>query len=164
MSDQYETVGQRASYGIGRQMGSQLASQPFDGLDAAAVAAGVTDVLTGKSSALSEDEIHAAFAEIEKQMQQQASQHGQVAAREGEAFLKQNAERDTVTVLESGLQYEILTEADQEVPDDLRELAEEHERIKEREAEARQRFGSGGRGNNFHPGNVFTKWLLAGQY
>jgi len=31
MSD-YTTIEQRASYGVGRQMGDQLAANPFDGL------------------------------------------------------------------------------------------------------------------------------------
>ena len=45
MSDKYTTIEQRASYGVGRQMGEQLVNQPFDGLDKEAVITGVTEAL-----------------------------------------------------------------------------------------------------------------------
>ena len=48
MSDKYSTIELRVSYGVGRQMGEQLASNPFDGVDANAVAAGGIDALSGK--------------------------------------------------------------------------------------------------------------------
>jgi len=35
---EYKTVEQRVSYGIGRQMGDQLISNPFDGISLDAVA------------------------------------------------------------------------------------------------------------------------------
>lgn len=45
MTDLYTTVEERVSYGIGRQMGDQLAANPFDGVNPQAVAAGVIDAL-----------------------------------------------------------------------------------------------------------------------
>lgn len=116
MSDKYKTAGQRASYGIGRQMGSQLAAQSFDGVDPSAVAEGVIDALKGNASVLSEDEINTAFGEIEKQMQAKAQQQGEVLSKEGAAFLAENAKREEVTVLDSGLQYEVITAAEGDKP------------------------------------------------
>ncbi len=116
MSEKYLNAGQRASYGVGRQMGGQLAAQPFDGLDAQSVAQGVIDALSGKDSALSEDLLQAAFREIEEVMQAKAAAQGEIATKAGLEFLTDNGKRDGVTVLESGLQYEVITAGDGEKP------------------------------------------------
>ena len=116
MSDQFTTPQAQASYGIGRQLAEQLASNPFEGIDAAAVAAGVTDVLVGVASQVSDEDLNAAFALIREQMQaKSADQHKDVVAA-GEAFLAENAKKDGVVTLESGLQYEILTAGEGEKP------------------------------------------------
>jgi FKBP-type peptidyl-prolyl cis-trans isomerase FklB len=110
MSEQFSTPQSQASYGIGRQLGEQLASNPFEGIDAAAVAAGVTDILGGIASQVSDEDLNAAFGLIREQMQaKSAEQHKDVVA-DGENFLAENAKKDGVVTLESGLQYEILTE------------------------------------------------------
>tara|TARA_B100000809_G_scaffold246617_1_gene274750 strand:+ start:712 stop:1329 length:618 start_codon:yes stop_codon:yes gene_type:complete len=110
MSEQFSTPQSQASYGIGRQLGEQLASNPFDGIDAAAVAAGVTDILAGIASQVSDEDLNAAFGLIREQMQSKsAEQHKDVVA-DGENFLAENAKKEGVVTLESGLQYEILTE------------------------------------------------------
>lgn len=113
---QFTTTGQQASYGIGRQMGQQLADQPFDGVDPQAVAQGLIDALSGVESRVSDDDLHAAFTEIENNMRSKMQSAGKALAEEGEAFLAKNAERKEVTVLASGLQYEILTEGSGEKP------------------------------------------------
>ena len=116
MSEQFSTPQSQASYGIGRQLGEQLASNPFEGIDAAAVAAGVTDILAGTASQVSDEDLNAAFGLIREQMQaKSAEQHKDVVAV-GEAFLAENAKKDGVVTLESGLQYEILTEGSGDKP------------------------------------------------
>ncbi len=45
MTDKYTSVEQRVSYGVGRQMGDQLASNPFDGMEIDAVLNGLADAL-----------------------------------------------------------------------------------------------------------------------
>lgn len=109
MSEQYNSVEQRVSYGIGRQMGEQLAANPFDGIDAAAVAAGVVDALSGKQSAVAHADLEAAFGAISQRMQAKEAEKAKVLAAEGETFLAENAGREGVTVTASGLQYEIIT-------------------------------------------------------
>lgn len=108
MSDKYTTVEQRVSYGIGRQMGNQLASESFEGVDPQAVAAGVVDALQGQASAVDRGDLEAAFQEIGQRMQAQQKQQASSLAAEGEAFLAANAKKEGVTVTESGLQYEII--------------------------------------------------------
>ena len=112
MSEQYTTVEQRVSYGVGRQMGEQLAANPFDGVDAAAVAAGVVDALEGKARAVERADLEAAFREISERMQARQAEQAKAKAAEGEAFLAENAKKPGVTVTASGLQYEVITQGD----------------------------------------------------
>ncbi len=116
MSDKYTTVEQRVSYGIGRQMGDQLASNPFDGVSAEAVAAGVMDALSGKPSEVDAKAMEEAFAVIREQMQAKQSEQAKSQSADGENFLAENAKREGVTVTASGLQYEILSEGEGDKP------------------------------------------------
>lgn len=110
MSEKYTTVEQQVSYGIGRQMGDQLAANPFEGVDAAAVAAGVMDALQGKESAVARADLETAFGVISERMQAKEADKAKVQAAEGEAFLAENAKKDGITVTDSGLQYEVITQ------------------------------------------------------
>jgi FKBP-type peptidyl-prolyl cis-trans isomerase FklB len=116
MSEKYTTVEQRVSYGVGRQMGDQLASNPFEGVDANAVAAGLIDSLSGQPSVVEESLLKAAFEEISKRMQAAEAEKSSALAADGEAFLAKNSQRDDITVTASGLQYEVLTAGDGEKP------------------------------------------------
>ena len=115
MSD-YNTVETRASYGVGRQMGDQLNANPFDGLSAEAVIAGLTDSLNGVACPVSDDDMRAAFEAINAQMQAKQAEQAKTLSADGDKFLAENAIRDEVTVTESGLQYEVLTAGEGEKP------------------------------------------------
>ncbi len=108
MTDLYTTVEERVSYGIGRQMGDQLAANPFDGVNPQAVAAGVIDALQGKGSVVAHADLEAAFQEISQRMQAKQKAQATELAAEGEAFLAANAGKAGITVTDSGLQYEII--------------------------------------------------------
>ena len=115
MSD-YTTVGQRVSYGLGRQMGEQLIDNPFDGLQASAVVAGLQEALNGDDCTVSDDDMRAAFAAINEQMQAKQAEEAKAKSAEGDKFLADNAARAEVTTTESGLQYEVLTTGEGEIP------------------------------------------------
>ncbi|WP_348732475.1 FKBP-type peptidyl-prolyl cis-trans isomerase [Rheinheimera texasensis] len=102
------TLEQHASYGIGLQMGQQLADNPFDGLDIAAVAAGLAAAFYGDEPEVSEDQIRDAFQVISGRMQEAEAAKAQLAAAAGDAFLAENAKKAGITVTASGLQYEVL--------------------------------------------------------
>lgn len=106
------TLEQHASYGIGLNMGQQLADNPFDGLDINAVAAGLKAAFTGAEAEVSEEQIRAAFTVISQRMQAAEAQAAKAAAGEGEAFLAENAKKAGIVVTESGLQYEVLVQGD----------------------------------------------------
>ena len=112
----YTTLEQHASYGIGLQMGQQLADNPFDGLDIDAVAAGVIAAFTEQAPEVSEEQIRAAFTVISERMQAEQAEKAELLAGAGEAFLTENAKRPEITVTASGLQYEVLVAAEGEKP------------------------------------------------
>jgi FKBP-type peptidyl-prolyl cis-trans isomerase FklB len=99
----------RVSYGIGRQLGDQLRENPPPGISLDAVIAGIRDAFAGVESRVSPEHLNASFAVIRERMQAEAQRKAEAAAGEGQAFLAENAKRDGVTTLSSGLQYEILT-------------------------------------------------------
>ncbi|MBF9001726.1 MULTISPECIES: FKBP-type peptidyl-prolyl cis-trans isomerase [Vibrio] len=112
----FETVEQKASYGIGIQMGQQLAGSGLEGLNVDAIAAGIATALAGDVPAVEIDEINQALQAMHQRAEEVRQEAAKVAASEGETFLKDNALRPEVTVLESGLQYEVLTEGNGEIP------------------------------------------------
>ncbi len=112
----YDSFEEKASYGIGRNMGSQLLNQSFEGVDISAVAQGVIDAFTGKESAVSNQDLEAAFAHVTQIMQQKQAELSKQAAEEGRIFLEQNEKKDGVKVTESGLQYEVITEGSGDKP------------------------------------------------
>ena len=116
MSSKFNCVEELVSYGIGRQMGQQLADNPFDGVSPAAVAQGLLDALNGVAMPYSNDEMQAAFGEINSRMQAREAEQGKTLAAAGEAFLAENARKPGVTVTASGLQYEVITQGTGAIP------------------------------------------------
>ncbi|OFC70757.1 peptidylprolyl isomerase [Alteromonas confluentis] len=108
MTDKYTSVETQASYGVGFQMGEQLKSNPFEGLSLDAVLDGLSDAFNGQASQVDTDTLRNAFGEIHQRMQAAKAEQSKAVIEEGNAYLAKNAERDEVTVTESGLQYEII--------------------------------------------------------
>lgn len=97
-------------------MGQQLADNPFEGLDIAAVAAGLAAAFYGDEPEVSEQQIRAAFEVISARMQAEQEENAKLAAGAGEAFLVENAKKPGVVTTASGLQYEVLVAGDGEKP------------------------------------------------
>jgi len=99
----------RVSYGIGRQLGDQLRDNPPPGVSIDAVLAGLTDAFAGQPSRVDQAAMAASFKVIRERMQAEAQARADAAAGEGRAYLVENAKREGVITLPSGLQYEVLT-------------------------------------------------------
>jgi len=99
----------RVSYGIGRQLGGQLRDNPPPGVSLEAILAGLTDAFNGADSRVSEADLSASFKVIRDLMQAEAAAKAEAAAGAGKEFLAENAKRDGITTLASGLQFEVLT-------------------------------------------------------
>lgn len=111
MSEKIKGTEQQASYGIGYQMGEQLASNPFDGLSLDVVADGIKDGFNRAEAKVSNDELRVAFNEIHQRLQAAKHEKFSAVVEQGAAFLADNAKRDGVTVTESGLQYEVINQS-----------------------------------------------------
>ena len=101
-----ETDAQKASYGIGRDIGRSLVDIQ-EHLDMVALMMGVTDALAETDPALTDEEIEAAKIAFNELVLETARDR---AATEGAAYLEENAAREGVMVTASGLQYEVLRE------------------------------------------------------
>jgi FKBP-type peptidyl-prolyl cis-trans isomerase FklB len=112
----YTTTAEIVSYGIGRQMGQQLADDPFDGLDGKAVATGLLDILANKKTDITDEQFSEAFQIIQKSMADKKAENSKKASKQSEEFLAENAKKEGIVVLESGLQYEIITEGKGDLP------------------------------------------------
>ena len=112
----FDTIEQRVSYGVGRQLGDQLRNNPFKEFDINAVQTGIADALAEVASQVSDEDLNTAFTVVSKKLQELEEAAGKEAAVEGEKFLADNAKRDEVTVTESGLQYEVITTGEGEKP------------------------------------------------
>lgn len=108
----YDTPALMVSYGIGRQMGSQLLEQPFDGLDIEAVTQGVLEAFTKVVDPFTPAEMQDAYEVIRAQISAAEHEREQEISAEGAKFLAENAKRDDVTVTDSGLQYEVIHSGD----------------------------------------------------
>lgn len=108
MTEKLSGVEALASYAVGRQVGEQLAGQPFPGMNPDALLQGLGDVLKGQASPYKEAELRGALDEINRRVQRMQKQQANSMAAAGEQFLKQNATRPEITVTDSGLQYEVL--------------------------------------------------------
>ena len=103
-----ETAADQASYGVGLNIGRQLAREPFD-MNGDAVIAGIRDAIAEADPQITEEVIQAAFQTITEEQQRKQQALGDEVAKASEAFLAENATRDGVKVTESGLQYEVIT-------------------------------------------------------
>ncbi|SEP96974.1 MULTISPECIES: FKBP-type peptidyl-prolyl cis-trans isomerase [Pseudomonas] len=111
-----DTHESRVSYGIGRQLGDQLRQNPVPGMSLEAVLAGLSDAYTEQDSRVSVDDLNDSFKHIRERMQAEAQAKAAAAAETGAAYLLENAKRDGVVLLPSGLQYEVLVEGQGDKP------------------------------------------------
>ena len=103
--------GQKASYGIGLRMGSQLADAA-DMLDRAAFMRGFEDALGGEDSDVELNELNAVtqvfIADMQASAEEAALRAGEENVVAGTAYRAENAARDGVLTTDSGMQYEVL--------------------------------------------------------
>ena len=111
-STELKTPAQKASYGIGLNMGKSLAQEGMDDLDSQAVAQGIEDAIGKKEQKLKDEELVEAFAFLQKRAEERMAALNDEAAKAGKKFLEDNAKRDGVKTTASGLQYEIVTKAE----------------------------------------------------
>ncbi|MGI6232392.1 MAG: FKBP-type peptidyl-prolyl cis-trans isomerase [Prevotella sp.] len=102
----------KVSYALGMSIGSQLAQMGASDLNIDDFAQAIKDVLAGKPT-LGDAE---AQTLIQNFFNEQAEKQAAKAKSEGEAFLSDNAKKEGVVTLPSGLQYQVLREGNGRKP------------------------------------------------
>ena len=97
------------SYIIGHNIGTNLGDSPMTEVNVAAIAKGLQDALDEKDLFM---DLTAANMFVSQYMQSLEESVGENTLVEGIEFLEENKKRKGVITTESGLQYEILVEAD----------------------------------------------------
>ncbi|HEX7861628.1 MAG TPA: FKBP-type peptidyl-prolyl cis-trans isomerase [Verrucomicrobiae bacterium] len=99
-----ETQKQKASYGVGANVGKSFKSDLID-LDLEAFMTGFKDALAGKESAVSQAELEKALAEMRDDVTKKTAERAAGNKKTGEDFLAKNKAAKDVKTTESGLQY-----------------------------------------------------------
>lgn len=114
-----ETEEERLAYSLGVTLGESMQADIED-LDIDTFTDGMRDVFEGNDLALDETQMSEALMTFQEQSmaarEAEAAEAAEANRQAGEEFLAENAERDDVTVMESGLQYEVLESGDGESP------------------------------------------------
>ena len=98
------------SYSIGTDIGKNLKAQQIE-IDAHALARGISDVVTGAKTMLTDEQIQACMTSFQKNLAEKAharmQELGEKNKKEGEAFLAANKTKEGVKTTASGLQYKV---------------------------------------------------------
>ena len=102
----------KVSYALGMSIGHQLQQMNAPDLNIDDFAQAITDVFNGDAK-LSDAEAQAAVQDF---FSRKAEEQAKAAKAEGENFLAENAKKEGVKTLPSGLQYKVLREGDGRKP------------------------------------------------
>lgn len=110
----------KLSYALGLGIGRQLAQMGATDLNIDDFAAAIKDVIACKELKISNHEaqtiVQDYFAKQEEKLKAERAENGKIAKEAGEKYLAENAKKDGVTVLPSGLQYMVLKEGSDKRP------------------------------------------------
>lgn len=111
----------KVSYGVGVQVARSLKSQGID-VNPDLVAQGLKDALAGQKLLLSDEELNNTMAALQRELAQKEEAAKAKEATDnkkaGDAFLADNAKKDGVVSLPSGLQYKIVKAGGGQKPTD----------------------------------------------
>lgn len=109
----------KISYSAGYQLGSDFKKQ-YGAVDDRAMLRGLRDALLGADPMMTPQEMRATLVELKKHLvarkQQERQQLAAKNLMEGRAFLAENANKDGVISLPSGLQYKVIKEGSGKAP------------------------------------------------
>ena len=110
----------KVSYALGLGIGQQLAQMGANDLNVDDFAQSIKDVLAGNELKVSHREaqeiVQEYFAKKEEKLNAERAEKGKTAREEGEKYLSENAKKEGVVTLKSGLQYQVLREGNGKKP------------------------------------------------
>lgn len=101
------------SYGLGMGIGQNLLSMGVKDMSIEDFVKGISDVLSGNKTELTHSE---AQKVVNEHFQKLAEEAYAVNRNAGEKFLAENAKKESITTLPSGLQYEVIKEGNGKKP------------------------------------------------
>ena len=111
-----KTPAEKASYGIGLNMGQSLVQEGMTDLDPKAVALGLEDAMAKKEPRLKDEELVEAFEFLQTRAQEQKAALTEESSKAGKKFLEDNAKKEGVITTASGLQYKVIKKAEGAIP------------------------------------------------
>ena len=110
----------KVSYALGLGIGQQLSDMGAQSLNIDDFSQAIKDVIAGAKPKIDNQEaqtlVQNFFQEQEKKQRAAAEEKGKVAKEAGETYLAENAKKDGVVTLPSGLQYIVLKEGNGKKP------------------------------------------------
>ena len=110
----------KLSYALGLGIGRQLSQMGANDLNASDFAQAVKDMIDGKEpqvpAAEAQQIVEDFFQKQEEKQRAEAAEKYKGAKSEGEKYLSENAKKEGVTTLPSGLQYQVLKEGNGKSP------------------------------------------------
>lgn len=110
----------KLSYALGLGIGRQLAQMGAESLNIDDFGAAIKDIINGHSLKVSDSEAQALVSDFFRRQEAKTNaaqaEKGKKAKEEGEAYLAENAKKDGVTVLPSGLQYSVIRQGNGKQP------------------------------------------------
>ena len=110
----------RLSYALGLGIGQQLANMGAKDLNVDDFGQAIRDVLAGSELKVSHREaqqiVQSYFQQQEEKMQAERAEQGKAHKEAGEKYLAENAKKQGVVTLPSGLQYQVLKEGNGKKP------------------------------------------------
>ena len=114
-----KTENDRVNYSIGFRIGGDLKRQEVE-LSSQALLRGIEDALAGTETLMTGAEMSTTLEDLRKRIvaaqQEKAAQAAAQSLEAAEAFLAENAGKEGVTTLPSGLQYKVINEGDGKTP------------------------------------------------
>ena len=110
----------KLSYALGLGIGRQLSQMGAQGLNIDDFALAIKDVINGEELKVGDKEaqtiVNQFFQEQEQRQRAAAAEAGKAAKAAGEQYLAENAKKEGVITLPSGLQYQVLKEGNGKSP------------------------------------------------
>lgn len=113
------TPKEKVSYLIGVDVAGSIKAQGID-IDVDTVIRGLRDALAGGAMAMSDAELRATMMELQQTLKQKQAEAARAAGEKnkelGQIFMAENAKKEGVVSLSSGLQYKIITASEGSKP------------------------------------------------
>ena len=115
-----ETLMDKVSYSIGLNIGKDFKTQNIE-VNPELLARGIKDAISDSKPLLTDEEIQEAIGAFQQERMAEAEEMAKAAGeknrQEGESFLLENAKKEGVVTLPSGLQYKIIEEGTGKSPE-----------------------------------------------